>query len=185
MVKERKINKGAIKEGNKILKDHIKDSSKSGSLVLPEDSVVKNIYVKKGKLSNSEAWKHTAKHLEKLKVELEDGGKLGIFGVGHERIKRANRNAKEFLQKEYVASVRAGKEKGYAIGKHVLGGKHLERQLVTVVSILSLGIGFLFASPSITGRAIGGTSILDLSIIGIAFFILGLVGLLLCVKKSN
>ena len=71
------------------------------------------------------------------------------------------------------------------VGKYVLGGKHLEKQLVTVASVLSLGAGFFFTSPNITGRAIGGVNILDSSIIGAAFFILGLVGLLLCIKNPG
>jgi len=187
MVKKGKINgdvdKGIIKGADKKIKESVCDSKKLGNPVYPEDGLVLRDYRQAG-LSESEAWEHVGEYLKGLKEDLEDDGRYGIFGVRPERIARAYDHAQKAKIMEHVSAVKKGKEKGIVLGNRVLGGRYLERQAVTAASVMSIAAGFVFTSPNITGNAIGRVNVIDSSVIGIAFFILGLVGLFLCTKKK-
>ena len=77
------------------------------------------------------------------------------------------------------ASEREKNEKEKGLVKKVLGIK----KVIGIISATLLGGSAFFVSTNITGSVIYSLSQENINLIGIIFFILGLAGLLFCIKK--
>ena len=63
-------------------------------------------------------------------------------------------------------------------------GESLEKKLISIISLMGLGVGIFFLSPTLTGNVIANLTTKTSSIIGVGLFIVGIVGTFIYYKKN-